>query len=194
MNNTAKEVEDKRDADLAMIMRMSQGHDMQSMFTSGLILEKAGEVCLAQAAAFIRGIWVSDKEQAREIAHDLVQQLHYLEEYGGTVGDDEHIDGRVPNYRVGMSHDLTFLGFSLCWYRATKVAEEEDANLNEHTLFSYMSAGGAPCISKWVPWIKEYNTWNYKFSHNGAMLYRGPAAGEVHSVHIGTPRFWSIHT
>jgi len=202
MTSTATDQQGKQaEWDLLTVMDMSQRWDMSEGFGYGLMIDDRGAACIAQAAGFIRGLWVSDKEQATAAAHDFMGQLRYLEGYGGTMGGDggtysvgdNEMDSNVPRYRVSVSHDLTFLGLSICWHAAVqKKAEEPD--FDGPQLFSYLSANGTPCVSNRVPWTEAYNTWNYKFSHNGAMLYRGPAAGEVYSVHIGTPRFWSIHT
>ena len=194
MTSTAKKQKNEQaEKDFNTVIDMSQRWDMSEGFGYGLMIDDRGAACIAQAAGFIRGLWVSNKEQATAAAHDFMKQLRYLEGYGGTVSEGGSRDSRVPRYRVSVSHDLTFLGLSICWHAAVqKKAEEPDHDGPQ--LFSYLSASGIPCVSNHVPWTEAYTTWNYKFSHNGAMLYRGPAAGEVYSVHLGTPRFWSIHT
>ena len=184
----------QHEEDFDLLMRMARSpapHEVQN-FGIGLIFDPRGVIGIAQVAGFIRGLALSDMKQAVAASSDFMSQLCHLADYGGTV-DDEGIDSKVPRYRVSISHDNTFLGFNLAWLAAKK-ADHEGASESETTLFSYRSADGTSRISRYRPWDDGYNTWTYEFAFNGGLLYRGPAAGEVYSVHLGNPRFWSIHT
>ena len=186
--NTAEE-KTQREQDFDRVMQMSSSPDMKHGFRYGLIIEDGAATCIAQAAGFIRGLYLSDKEQAIDAAHDLMNQFRYLEDYGGTV-EEEGINSRVPSYRVSIQHDCTFLGFSLLWMKAVRAKVE---NGHKDRLYSYLSHD-QPCVSDREPWDKAFQTWDYTPAWNGGLLYRGPAAGEVYSVCLETPRFWSIHT
>ena len=194
MSNTA-EAKTEREQDFDTVMRMSSSPDMRNCLGYGLIVMEGAAIALAQAAGFIRGLVLSDEGQAMDAAHDLMKQLRYLKDYGGCAREEGR-SSMVPAYRVAMGHDCTFLGFSLLWLRAVRPTDEEqdDPDLVRDKLYGYESASGVTCVSDRVPWSEAYETWVYKPAWNGGLLYRGPAAGEVYSVALDSPRFWSIHT
>jgi len=198
--STATDKPTQRDTDFNILMRMSESGlpDEVPQLGLGIFFEPSGIAGIAQVSGFIRGLLLSDEETAKDAAHDFMEQLRYLASYGGMVDDSDGggIDSKVPRYRVHLAHDCTFLGFRLIWRMARKEGATPERPIPESstTLFSWLGGSGIPCASRYRPFGDDYTTWSYNQAFNGGLLYRGPAAGEVFSVHLGSPRFWSIHT
>ena len=187
----------QREDDFSSMMSMSRMYLVEQEGELGLILSEAGSTGISQAASFIRGLSLLDMEAAKDAAYDLMSHLRRLGSWCGNMAKEGE-DSTVPSWRVSIHHDGTFLGFSLAWLRAKEATEEDDGDVN--TLYSYVTEGGSPVCTKYLPYNTEYKRWVYEFAFNGGLLYRGPGSGETFAVHNGArinhngPTLWSIHT
>ena len=96
---SAAEERTEREQDFDTVMRMSSSPDMRDCLGYGLIVRDGAAIALAQAAGFIRGLFLSDAEQAMDAAHDLMKQLRYLKDYGGGAREE----GRSSR-EIGRAH------------------------------------------------------------------------------------------
>ena len=135
-----------------------------------LAFEESGLTRLAGIAGWVLGLAQGGKrELAESLAEDICNQLMYLNEYGGIVEGTK----RIPRFRVVLSDDGTFGGFSLMWYSVTESDEGVRKDLERQ-------AGDV--------------LYRYRRAFNGGLLLHG--FGEVFAVEIGGKDgpHWSIHT
>lgn len=172
-----------------------------------LHFEASGLARLCHCGGFFRGLIAAGKEDVAEaLTVDLDRSLTGLNEFGGKVKIAEEAPSNctVPAYRVVLSDDGTFGGFSLLWFRFVSSQDLMRATKTEE---SYAAAKERLRIrddlqiyrSYYPTWDEERKNYvnnlaHYYLSFNGALIYRGPGGDMVFSVQIGTEHYWTVHT
>lgn len=171
---------------LRKILTLSYIAVAESWFPN-LVFEPSGLTRLAHIFGWITGLAQSGDEKLREFAaqaaDDIFDNLERLNRYGSEVVPEGFPDDILPvsSYRVALTDDGTFNGFSLLWLAvAPRDTKEGDC---------YGAA------ERWA-WSKREGysiPVRYRFSFNGGLLYHGPGGGETFAVTL-TPCLWSVHT
>lgn len=137
----------------------------------------SGKARISSIFSWIVAIESVDAQISCILADDIVRQLDNLRDYGGTT-NRQHYDGRdfdVSRYRIELSDDGTFNGFSVLWHAL--VDDDYEGETQDRLIRS----------SPWSPPCR------YAFSFDGGLLYHGPGGGEVYSMSLNSC-LWSIHT
>jgi len=175
---------------------------------SGIVFEPSAVAKLCTIAGWLTALSQTEHRLlALELAKDLDSSLQYLCEYGGYievgkggdpywVGSDEWKQATdVKAFRVQLHDDGTFGGFGVCWYtyvspRRFREMEDGSCIVDELTTERYFVLKKGETSR--VP-LRSI-TQRYRYSMNGALLYRGPGGGEVFSVSLDNHQGWSLHT
>jgi len=135
---------------------------------------------LVATYGWIAGVATTNPDFAERLADDLFARLDFLANYAGTCERD---GVTLPRCRVVLGDDGTLGGFTVAWHRlvAPEEAVETRADL---TVERCVHDGGHTRLVQG----------KYRFSVNGAMLYRGPGAGETFSVSTSRDCLWDINS
>ena len=172
---------------------------------SRIVFEPSAVAKLCTIAGWLTALSQTEhRPLALELAKDLDSSLHRLCEYGGYMFVDEdgnNVECDAPEqatdvkcFRVRLHDDGTFGGFGVCWYtyvspskfRAMERHDDDDCIVHELTKERYFTPEKGGSLHS-IPQ-------RYRYSMNGAMLYRGPGGGEVFSVSLDNHQGWSLHT
>ena len=182
-----------RDTPLAKIAKFNYGH----LTSFGLATEwrsirftESGVSRFARICGWLWGLAMAGKaKEANHLAGEILEQLAYLDGYGGDIDMDttfqsRFADRKVPQYQIELSDDGTFNGFSICWYLAVPMGtQREGMRFNDSfdkELTRYDPAYQTALVK-------------YAYAFNGGLLYHGPGGGEVFAINLGS-RPWGIHT
>lgn len=176
---------------------------------NGIVFEPSAIAKLCTIAGWLTALsQTGHRLLALELAKDLDSSLQRLCSYGGEIAVDRfgnNVDNDAPEhatdvkvFRVQLHDDGTFGGFGVCWYtyvspgkfRAMERHGDDDCIVHELTRehrFCVPISGSTN--------VEPYGiTQRYRYSMNGALLYRGPGGGEVFSVSLDNHQGWSLHT
>ena len=198
----------------------------------GLVFTTTGRARLSSIYGYLQGLHdAGASKMAESLLSELNSQFDYLAKYGGNIEEPgyEH----CPRFKVALCDDGTKHGFGIAWYRAVKestiaLSFKERENLSEgdsgyyfphireetlrevllgdiigRGLYGVESNGMSiyDCTARGFGENAERIL--YKYTMNGAMIYRGPHAGSdstrqsyaaFAAVSTGINMGWSIHT
>ena len=145
-------------------------------FKRGLVFTESGLARASSIAGYIVGMAHGGNEPfAEQLAEDFLKNLDRL------VHDNEievEYEGRTLKTPATICHahdDGSLHGFSLGWYRFTRV-------------LPYGEKPADRCVT-----LGNYPVFEYAFFYNGGLIYHGPKAGQTFTVTL-QPCLWGLHT